>query len=47
MAWFLPDWVRWSDYWLNLGHGFFPVGLYGLFAGRLVERNKPEEDGSR
>ena len=37
------DWVRISDFILNLGHGFFPIAVFYFFSGPLRERNRPED----
>lgn len=38
------EWLRTSDFLFNIGHGFFPLAIYNMLAGRLREVNKPEEE---
>ena len=38
-----PDWLRTSDFLYNIGHGFFPLAVYNMLAGRLRELNRPED----
>jgi hypothetical protein len=40
----IQEQLRPSDFLFNLGHAFFPLGVYGYLSGPLVERNKPDED---
>jgi hypothetical protein len=37
------DELRLSDFFLNLGHGFFPLAVFNALAGQLREVNKPED----
>jgi hypothetical protein len=43
---YIGDWLRTSDFFFNLGHAFFPLGVFGYLSGPLKEVNKPEEDKS-